>query len=223
MLARIRITARNSIAFYLLIALTLIMTCGQARATVTSFSGIWDPTNSANGFVLSAADPHGSATIVLTEQNAVMTVTFALNGCYTGCGAFSLSNSGVLGNLPFGAITFDWSLQINQFTTDGQIDISGADQTVNSGARDTWLFPGTFDGSATLDYQGGPIVFFNVGLGAHDTGSTTAMLQINNFSAPSPPAFANLGNGPVTTVTEPGGALLLLFGLAGIGWARRRV
>ena len=223
MLARIRKTGRNNFVVYLLAAFTLILTCAQSRATETSFSGVWDPTNSANGFVLTAADPHGSAAIVLTEQHAVMTVTFALDGCYTGCGAFSLSNSGALGNLPFGAITFDWSLEINQFTTDGQIDISGADQTVNSGARDTWLFPATFDGSATLDYQGGPIVFFNVGIGAHDTGSTTAVLTINNFVAPSAPAFANLGNGPVTSVMEPGGALMLLFGLAGISWARRRV
>jgi len=181
-----------------------------AWATVNAFSGIWDPTLAANGFQLTAADPSGSATMALSADNQILTANVALSACYRGCGAFSLSNSGALGTLPFGLVQFDWSVTTYDFTEDAQININGADSTISSPG--TWLYPyATNTGSALIDYEGGTLSLFDVTFGGYDTGAATATITLSNFSAPDGPSLAQADT--PAAVLEPSGWTVLLAAL----------
>lgn len=190
-----------------------------ALASVTGFNSIWDPTVAANGFQLTAADPSGTASMALGSDNQVLTVQLGLTACYQGCGAFSLSHSGTLGNLPYGLVQFDWALTTDNFSEDGQINISGADSTVSNPG--SWLYPNTTnEGSALIDYAGGSLSLFDVTFSGYDTGVATATVIMYNFSAPDAPSFAQ-GDTPAA-VFEPAGWSLLLAAFAALRYLRRR-
>ena len=142
-----------------------------------------------------------------------------MTACYQGCGAFSLSHSGTLGNLPYGLVQFDWALTTDNFSEDGQINISGADSTVSNPG--SWLYPNTTnEGSALIDYAGGSLSLFDVTFSGYDTGVATATVIMYNFSAPDAPSFAQ-GDAPAA-VFEPAGWSLLLAAFAALRYLRRR-
>ena len=191
----------------------------DARATVAGFASVWDPTNVANGFQLVANDPSGSASMSLTPDNQILTVSMALSACYTACGAFTFGSSGVLGNLPYGLVQFDWSLINTDFTEDGQINISGADSTTSSPG--SWLFPNTtYEGTALIDYEGGSLSLFDITFGGYDTGTASATITLFNFTAPDSVAL-DLASQP-SAVLEPAGGLCMLVAFGALTGLRRR-
>ena len=193
----------------------------DARATVTGFASVWDPTNVANGFQLIATDPSGSASMALTPDNQILTVTMALSACYTACGAFTFGSSGVLGTLPYGLVQFDWSLSNTDFTEDGQINISGADPTVSGPG--TWLYPNsTNEGTALIDYEGGSLSLFDITFGGYDTGTASATITMFNFTAPDSVAVA-LASQPSAVLEPAGWSCMLVAGGVLTGLRRRRV
>lgn len=209
-------------AFICFAILIVALTCASppARATIQSFSGPWDPTNPFNGFSLRATDPGGSASMSLTPDLQTLTFQLTLTNCHSGCRAFYLDNA--TGALPHGEVQFDWIVELNDRTTDGQIAIDGADLTVNDGARDIPFYPSTFSGSADINYQGGVFTFFDIGIGAADTGSTTATVQLTYFSGPDAPISnaGQSGNAPIN-VSEPGAWAGLLLALGALYRVRR--
>ena len=145
------------------------------------------------------------------------TAHLTLVDCYQGCGAFYLENTA--GNLPYGHVQFEWMVEMNDRTNDGQIDINGADITQNDGARDILFYPSQISGAADIDYQGGTFTFFNIGIGALDTGNTTATVVFSYFSAPEGPITNNAG--PSMAIAEPDGLAILLVGAMALYWLRR--
>ena len=198
---------RNIARLFIVVAGTVFAV--PAAATTQTFTGPWDPTNLSNGFSLRATNPGSSAAMVLGEDLSSLTATLTLNNCHSGCGAFYLDNSSVA--LPYGLVQFDWTVSMNDFTSDGQIAIDGADATINSGFRNQTLYPASVTGSANIDYQGGKFTFFKIGIGAEWTGSTTATVFFSNFSAPT---AAVLSLSQPTNVNEPAGwAMLVVAGM----------
>ncbi len=208
--------------FYAAIILaTGIFGAGSAHAVLQTFSGPWDPTAANSGFSLRATAPGSSATMELSSDHAFFSAHLTLANCYHGCGAFYLDN--VSGNLPYGRVQFDWTFSTNDMTIDGQIAIDGADNTINDGARDILLYPSQFAGSADIDYQGGRFTFFNIGIGAENTGNTTAILEFRYFSAPDAPLLnVSSPSNAATTVAEPAGLVMFLLGVVVLFRLRRQ-
>ena len=156
----------------------------------------------------------------LAPDQQTLTIQLTLTNCRQGCGAFYLDNS--TASLPYGEIQFAWTVSMNDFTNDGQIAINGADVTLNDGARDQYFVPSQVSGNADIFYSGGVFTFFNIGIGALTTGSTTATVQLTYFSAPDAPISnaGQSGNAPVG-VGEPGAWGVLLLALGALGWTRR--
>jgi hypothetical protein len=195
----------------ILVAASLFST--TAGAVLQTFSGPWDPTKPFNGFSLRATQTGSTATMTLGEDHSSLTIDLALNNCHHGCGAFYLDNS--TGLLPHGHVQFDWTLAMNDYTSDGQIGIDGVDPNYNSGHRDAILYPFVLSGSADIDYEGGTFTIFNLGIGAEWTGSTTATLSLIDLSAPDALIQKTGPNSTTTTrINEPAGwGVLLLAGM----------
>ena len=209
-----------AIVRFVIVLVSVVLASSPARAVLQTFSGPWDPTNPTAGFSLRATDHGGAATMQVSPDGLTLTVQLTLTNCHQGCGAFYLDHAA--GALPHGQVTFDWIVETNDRTVDGQIAINGADVTVNDGARDLLLYPSQFTGSADINYQGGLFTFFNIGIGAADTGSTTATVQLSYLSAPEAAIVSGRQTGGATTVVpEPAGWGALLVGLMAIYCFRR--
>ena len=209
------------ICYSAIILATVIFGAGPAHAVLQTFSGPWNPIAANSGFSLRATAPGSSATMELSPDRTLFIAHLTLANCHHGCGAFYLDN--VSGNLPHGRVQFEWTVSTSDMTIDGQIAIDGADSTLNDGARDILLYPSQFTGSADIDYQGGPFTFFNIGIGAENTGNTTAILEFGYFSAPDAPIMhLSSPSNAATTVAEPAGLAMFLLGVGALFRLRRQ-
>ncbi len=206
---------------YVIILVSISLFSTAAGAVITSFFSPWDPTNPLDGFSLRATQPGSSATITSNTDQSAVNIELILNNCRNGCGAFYLDNSS--NRLPYGFVQFDWTLVMNDYSSDGQIAIDGVDPSYNSGFRNSELYPFVLSGTANINYRGGTFTFFNVGIGAVWNGSTTATIFLSNFTGPSAAALSSgTSSNSTNNVGEPAGWALLLLGGAVIYRLRRR-